>query len=78
MHPLVHTPWSISVHSNESLIGFKASGFCYAMDTDPSLGLLLAIPLLPCRGDPAALDRQVRPLDVLQQFIDEVSVGVRL
>lgn len=79
VHPLVHTFWPVSVHSNESLTGFKASDFCYTTDTGPSLGLLLAILLMPCvAGVPAALDLRVWPLHVLQQLIDEVGVGLRL
>ena len=60
---------------NESLVWSEASGFCYTINTGSSLGLPSAHCCL-CRGDPAALDLQVWPLDKLQQLIDGVDVRV--
>ena len=44
----VYTSLLAHVHSNNSLVWFKASGFCYPIKTGCSLGLLLDILLLPC------------------------------
>lgn len=49
--------------------------FCYTINIGSSPELLLDIPLFLC-GASTALDLQVQPLHVLQQFMDEVDVGV--
>ena len=65
-----------NIHGNVSLVWFEASGFCYTINSvlgTPSRCSVVA----PCCGDPAALGLYVWPLPQLQQFIDEVNVGVR-
>lgn len=44
-----------------------------AIPTGTPLGYPVAV---LCHGDPAALYLQIWPLHMLQQFIDEVDVGV--
>lgn len=52
---LVHTSFpTTSVHSKESWFWFKASNFCYTLETGPSLGLLLDILLALHQMPPAA------------------------
>ena len=48
---------------------------CYQYWALPGTPLGYPIVIL-CHGDPVALDLQVRPLHLFQQFIDEVGVGV--
>ena len=72
VNPFIHIALLASVHCKESLVWFKASGFCYTIDTGPSLGLLLDILLLSCIVE----NLQDWYLHVLQQTIDEVDVGV--
>jgi hypothetical protein len=45
---VVHTSLLASVHCNEPLVCFEASGFCYTIYTGPSQELLLDTLLLPC------------------------------
>jgi hypothetical protein len=45
--PFVHTSLLANVHCNESLVLFKASGYCYSINTGTSLGLLLDILCCP-------------------------------
>lgn len=71
--PCVHIPLLANVQCNESLIWFKASGFCYTINTEFLSGLL-SVTL--CHGDPVALDLQDQPLYTLQWMIDGVAVGV--
>jgi hypothetical protein len=47
-YSFVHTSFLANVLCNESLVCFKASGFCYTISTGPSLGLLLDMLLFPC------------------------------
>lgn len=44
--PFAETAFLINVHCNESLVWFKAFGFCYTINTGSSLRLLLGILLL--------------------------------
>lgn len=46
VHYLVHFPLLSSTHCKESLLWFEASGFCFSINTGPSLGILLDILLL--------------------------------
>ena len=48
IHSFAQTALLANVHCNESLVWFKASGFCYTINTGSSLGLLSDILLLPC------------------------------
>lgn len=67
-----------NVHCNESLVWFKASGFCYTINTGSSLGWLSDILFIValCDGDPAAYTPWChgcrRPsLDDLSMFLEE-------
>ena len=39
--PFAQTALLVNVHCNESLVWFKASGFCYTISAGPSLKLFL-------------------------------------
>lgn len=47
VHPFAQTSLLAHVHSNESLVCFNASGFCYTVSTGSSPQLCLDILLLP-------------------------------
>jgi hypothetical protein len=47
-YPFVQTVLLANAHCHESLVCFKASGFCYTINTGSSPGLLSDILLLPC------------------------------
>jgi hypothetical protein len=48
VYPFVHTSLLANFYCSESLVWLKASGFCYSIHTETSLGLLSDILLLPC------------------------------
>jgi hypothetical protein len=48
VYPFAQIALLANIHCNESLVWFKASGFCYTINTGSSLGLLCDILLLPC------------------------------
>lgn len=54
----------------------KASGFSYSINTGNSLGLLSAILLLPCHGNPVGFGSVRMASCVLQQFVYGVDVEV--
>lgn len=47
VYPSAQTALLVNVHSNELLVWYKASGFCYIINTGPSPRLLSGILLLP-------------------------------
>ena len=56
---------------------FGAFGFCYTVNTEPSMGLLSDNPaVVLCHSDPEALDLQNMTLFVHQQIIDAMGVEV--
>lgn len=74
VYPLVHTILLETIHCNESLLQFKASGFFYTLDTGPSLYsswtfYCCLVPLI------SYIYLQVKPLPMLQKFIDKVGAG---
>ncbi|KAL6079483.1 hypothetical protein STEG23_029377 [Scotinomys teguina] len=53
----------------------KASGFCCTLNYYALAGTLLAHPAVALfHKDPAALDLQIQPLDMLKLFIDDIDV----
>jgi hypothetical protein len=64
-----------NVHCNESLVWLQIPGFCYTINSGSSQVLEYLIVALYC-GGPSALVLQDQLLRELQQFIDEVDVGV--
>lgn len=44
----IHSSSLTNIHWNESLVWFEVSSFCDTINTKSSLGLLLAVLLLPC------------------------------
>lgn len=46
VHSFVHTSFLANVHCCESLVWFKASGFCYTINTGSLLGLPCCCPVL--------------------------------
>lgn len=44
----VHTSLFSSVYCNELLVSVNAAGFCYILNTEPSMELFRDILLLPC------------------------------
>ena len=65
-----------NVHCSESLVWFKASGFCYTISTGSSLGFLSAILLLPWVVEILQLWLRDWSFHALQQFIDRIDVGM--
>lgn len=77
VYPFVHTSLLTKVLCSDLLVWFNASVFCYTIDTGSSLGLLLDSLLLPCVMEICSC-RSVGPApSYIQQFTDEVDVGVR-
>ena len=55
-YPFVQTVLLANAHCHESLVCFKASGFCYTINTGSSPGLLSDILMWPCVMEIMALD----------------------
>jgi len=64
-----------NVCCNKSLVWFKASGFCYTINTGSSLGPLSHILFLPCIIEILQF-WSAGTFHALQQLIDRVDVGV--
>lgn len=60
------------------MVWFKVPGLCCTINTGPSMGLFLDIPLLACVVEilqPWVHRTDIPTLPVLQQITDEVDVG---
>jgi hypothetical protein len=75
-YPFANTSLIANIHCNVSLVWSEVSCFCYSINTGSSPGLLSISPCCPVSWRPSALDLQDWPLYKLQQFLDEVDVGV--